>query len=270
MKSLSFLITFLFMYVLLNVNALNDNINTYESLGIDKLQKQEVEEKITTVSKLPVINISIKNNTELILSKDEYVDCVVDVFNVNDDLKIKEKSAKVKVRGNSTSYYGEVEKIINNYVPYKIKFSTKTNMIGLHNGEEFKNWVLLKSANNHNSTNLYNFFPLKIGQTIFGEDYYVSDAILVNLYINDELKGVYTLCEQNQIHEKKINISVPEKNYNGTDIGYYMEIDNYYLDDDNYYFCMNYENAIVKDIGGQEKQFREVCYVLKNDIYSQD
>jgi len=266
MKSL--LLIILCILTSFRVNALNDN--TYESLGIDSFQKQEIEENISAVSKLPVINISTKNNSELILSKEEYTDCVVDVFNVEDHQKIKEKSAKIKVRGNSTSYYGNSEKIINSYVPYKIKFTKKTNMLGLNNGEEFKNWVLLKSANNHNSTNLYNYFPLKIGHTIFGDKYYVSDATLVNLYINDELKGVYTLCEQNQIHEKRVNLSVPEKYYNGTDIGYYMEIDNYYLEGDNFYFCMDYENALVKDIRGQEKPFREVCYVLKNDIYSQE
>lgn len=268
MKSLSFLFSILSILIISLVNAA-ENINTYESLGIDALKKQEFIEKVTAESKLPVIIISTKGNSEKINSKQEYTECVVDVFNVDEKLKIKEKSAKVKLRGNSTAYYGIPAWLEGKIVPYKIKFTKKTNMLGLHNGEEFKNWVLLKPADDHFTSNLFNYYPLKIAKTIFGDNYYVSDAQLVNVYVNDELQGVYSLCEQNEINEKKLDISVPQKNYNGTDIGYYFEIDNYYLFEPNY-FCLDYEKATVKDIRGVEREFFEACYVPKSDVYNED
>jgi len=58
---------------------------------------------------------------------------------------MKENSAKIRIRGNSSAYYGDIEKILANPVPYKIKFDEKTSFLGLHEGEKFNNWVLIKS-----------------------------------------------------------------------------------------------------------------------------
>ena len=60
-------------------------------------------------------------------------------------MTINEASAGIKVRGNSSAYYGDVSQILANKVPYRIKFDKKTNMLGLNNGAECKSWVLLKS-----------------------------------------------------------------------------------------------------------------------------
>ncbi|KAG4086118.1 hypothetical protein H8356DRAFT_1087402 [Neocallimastix lanati (nom. inval.)] len=45
---------------------------------------------------------------------------------------MKENSAKIRIRGNSSAYYGDIEKILANPVPYKIKFDEKTSFLGLH------------------------------------------------------------------------------------------------------------------------------------------
>ena len=119
MKSLLFTI----LIILFIINIVSSH--SYESLNIDALQKQEIEKKIEDESVLPVINISTLNNTELILSRDQYTDCVVDVLNVEDEYKLKEKFARIKIRGNSSSYYGDVKKVKYNLVPYKIKFDKK-------------------------------------------------------------------------------------------------------------------------------------------------
>eukprot|EP00833_Pecoramyces_ruminatium_P009309 jgi/Orpsp1_1/1183341/evm.model.c7180000084776.1 len=240
-------------------------LNTYESLGINAIQKEAFIEKTAAESVMPAINISTKNNSEYITSSDSYIDCVVDVFNVEDNFKLKERSAEVKVRGNSSSYFGDPEKAKTELVPYRIKFTEKTNMIGLHQGEQFKNWVLLKQ----DWDVIRNDIALRMGRAIFGDHVYVSDSKIVSLYINDEYKGVYILCEQNQVHEKRVNVSIPEKNYNGTDIGYYIELDSYYDKEENT-FLLNYEGAVVKDIVGEERQFVSHGYTIKSDIYSID
>ncbi|ORX75976.1 hypothetical protein BCR32DRAFT_271578 [Anaeromyces robustus] len=242
------------------------NAVSYESLGIDASQKQLAEEKMLEESTLPIINISTRNNSELILSRENYTEAVIDVINVEDNYKIKEGSARVKLRGNSSSFNGDPEKMKGNLLPYKISFDKKTNMLGLHNGEKFKNWVLLKPVWNI----IANDIAFKIARIIFeNTEIYITDSTFINLYINDEYQNIYHLCEQNQAHEKKVNIMIPEKNYTGTDIGYYFEINNYF-DNEPQYFTLNYENATVTDINGETRQFYPAEYTMKSDIYSQE
>jgi len=243
------------------------NANSYESLGVDAAQKQIVEQKILQESSLPVIHITTRNNTELILSREEFTDCVVDVLNVDDNLKLKEQSATIKVRGNSTGFYGDVEQIKNNIVPYRIKFDEKINLLGLHQGEKFNNWVLLKTY-----IEVIRFdISFRMGRVIFGDEYYSSDVQFVKVYINDEFIGIYVLVEQNEIDEKKVNISIPELNYEGTDIGYYIELDNYFYENPpEQIFVLDYEKATVKDIRGEVREFVEAGYTVKSDLYNEE
>ncbi len=73
-----------------------------------------------------------------ILSKDEYVASVIDVFNCDAEYELS-AAAGVKVRGNSTADQSEDEK------PYRIKFEKKQGMLGLNGGQKLKRWVLLRS-----------------------------------------------------------------------------------------------------------------------------
>ncbi|MBO5448399.1 MAG: CotH kinase family protein [Ruminococcus sp.] len=249
------------------VNASAADINTYESLSVDAEAKKSFEEKIASQTKLPVINVTTNNNSELILSKEIYTECVVDVFNVDEDYELDEVSAGIRVRGNSSAYFGDVEQIKKNPVPYRIKFDSKTNMLGLNDGAQCKSWVLLKS----DWDLIRNDIALRMGRTIFGDTAYVSDSQLVHLYVNDQFKGIYVLCEQNQVNKHRVNVTEPEEGYQGTDIGYYLELDNYAdREPDNIYFTMDYEGATVTDIRGETRQFVPADYSVKNDVYSQE
>ncbi|KAG4086119.1 hypothetical protein H8356DRAFT_1060701 [Neocallimastix lanati (nom. inval.)] len=240
-------------------------LNTYESLNIDAAQKQQFKDEIIKDSLLPVINISTRNNTEHILSRETYTECVVDAFNVSPDLEMKENSAKIRIRGNSSAYYGDIEKILANPVPYKIKFDEKTSFLGLHEGEKFNNWVLIKS----NWDIIRIDIALKMGRTLLRDEAFCTDSQLVNLYVNDVFQGIYVLTEQYEVDEKRVNVSPVEKNYNGTDIGYFIEIDNCY-EREPHYFNITYEDATVTDINGVSRKFIEAQYTFKNDIYSQE
>jgi len=52
------------------------NAVTYESLEIDTSQKQLAEEEMIKELTLPIINISTRNNNELILSRESYTEAV--------------------------------------------------------------------------------------------------------------------------------------------------------------------------------------------------
>lgn len=241
--------------------------NTYESLGIDKDAHVKSVAEIMTSTKIPVISVSTAPGDKVV-SREEYTPCVVDVFNTDDSHKITEASAGIKVRGNSSAFYGDVAQILTNQVPYRIKFDSKTNLLGLNSGAECKSWVLLKA----DWDLIRNDIAFRFGRAIMeGDDNFCSDSQLVHVYLNDEFKGVYLLCEQCQVNPNRVNISEPEKDYTGTDIGYYLEIDNYAWDEpDGHFFEVDYEGATVADIEGTERQFVPAEYSVKSDIYSDE
>ena len=246
--------------------VINSEPATYESLSADKAEKESFKKKIRLESKIPVISVTTAPD-DMIASREKYTSCVVDVFNCDEKLEINEASAGIKVRGNSSAYYGDVSQILANKVPYRIKFDKKTNMLGLNNGAECRSWVLLKS----DWDLIRNDIAFRFGRTIMGDSNFCSDGQLVHLYVNEEFQGVYELCEQCQINPNRVDISEPEEGYTDTDIGYYLELDNYATsDEDNHYISMDYENATVTDINGETRQFVPAEYSIKNDLYSQN
>lgn len=246
--------------------VINSEPATYESLSADKAEKESFKKKIRSESKIPVISVTTAPD-DMIASREKYTSCVVDVFNCDEKLKINEASAGIKVRGNSSAYYGDVSQILANKVPYRIKFDKKTNMLGLNNGAECKSWVLLKS----DWDLIRNDIAFRFGRTIMGDSNFCSDGQLVHLYVNEEFQGVYELCEQCQINPNRVDISEPAEGYTDSDIGYYLELDNYATsDEDNHYISMDYENATVTDINGETRQFVPAEYSIKNDLYSQN
>lgn len=246
--------------------VINSKPATYESLSADKAEKESFKKKIRSESKIPVISVTTAPD-DMIASREKYTSCVVDVFNCDEKLEINEASAGIKVRGNSSAYYGDVSQILANKVPYRIKFDKKTNMLGLNNGAECKSWVLLKS----DWDLIRNDIAFRFGRTIMGDSNFCSDGQLVHLYVNEEFQGVYELCEQCQINPNRVDISEPAEGYTDTDIGYYLELDNYATsDEDNHYISMDYENATVTDINGETRQFVPAEYSIKNDLYSQN
>lgn len=246
--------------------VINSEPATYESLSADKAEKESFKKKVRSESKIPVISVTTAPD-DMIASRKKYTSCVVDVFNCDEKLEINEASAGIKVRGNSSAYYGDVSQILANKVPYRIKFDKKTNMLGLNNGAECKSWVLLKS----DWDLIRNDIAFRFGRTIMGDSNFCSDGQLVHLYVNEEFQGVYELCEQCQINPNRVDISEPAEGYTDTDIGYYLELDNYATsDEDNHYISMDYENATVTDINGETRQFVPAEYSIKNDLYSQN
>lgn len=246
--------------------VINSEPATYESLSADKAEKESFKKKVRSESKIPVISVTTAPD-DMIASREKYTSCVVDVFNCDEKLEINEASAGIKVRGNSSAYYGDVSQILANKVPYRIKFDKKTNMLGLNNGAECKSWVLLKS----DWDLIRNDIAFRFGRTIMGDSNFCSDGQLVHLYVNEEFQGVYELCEQCQINPNRVDISEPAEGYTDTDIGYYLELDNYATSDEyNHYISMDYENATVTDINGETRQFVPAEYSIKNDLYSQN
>lgn len=215
----------------------------------DELQR--LYSSISEEKTLPVINITTENE-EKILSKDEYVKSVIDVFNCGGKYTLSAEGG-VKVRGNSTAEQGDEK-------PYRIKFEKKHNMLGLHGGREYKSWVLLRSYWNLAP----DYMAFSLAEAIFDGKYYSSDCTYVNLYLNGEYAGMYLLCEQNQAADGRVDVYEPTAEETQTDIGYLVELDNY-ADEEHPYFKVGVNNAEFTDINGETRVIEDKDYSIKSD-----
>lgn len=198
-----------------------------------------------------------------------YKECSVSMNDADGSSIITSADAQVKVRGNWTTVYDKK--------PLRIKFSEKQN-VGISSGESFKNWLLL--AEYKDGSMLRNKASFNMAESILGSDgLYCTDSQLVEVVINGSYQGVYLLCDMQQTGSGRVDITEPEKNYTGTDIGYFMEFDGYYTqEDDLRSFDITYaDNAPLVPFDGSDNSKKKihptndesVGYTIKSDIYSQ-
>ena len=204
-----------------------------------------------------------------------YEDCTVTLTDA-DGTVCTEGEAQVKVRGNWTTSYTKK--------PLRIKFAEKQPMLGLNDGAECKNWVLL--ACYKDKSLLRDKTALQMSREILGADgLYAADASLVQVEVNGKDWGVYLLADYQQTNSHRIAITEPEKGYEGTDIGYLLEYDGYYEQEDPLErFTIDYaDNAPLIPFDGKGGSGREVHplntgagdrkentgFTINSDIYSQ-
>ena len=264
---LSTLVFFLFMPVLSSAEDTYLHVEENQTIDFDQVKQLyesdsgrvlAEQETIAAGKDFPCVYIYTQEGQK-ILSREEYVPCVINVFNCKEGDTLS-AAGGVRVRGNSTADQGSEK-------PYRIKFEKKQNMLGLHDGRKYKSWVLLRSY--WNLATDYTAFNL--AKTIFGGKYYSSDCAFVNLYINGEDRGIYVLCEQNQANDGRVGVHEPEAEEAGTDIGYLLEMDNYAsYEKEHSYFTLHHENIRFTDLRGMTRNFQKKEYSVKSDIYTNE
>ena len=192
-----------------------------------------------------------------------------------DGTNLFQSEAEVKVRGNWTTSYSKK--------PLRLKFTRNQSIPGLHDDIAFRNWVLL--AEYKDNSMLRNKTLFRIARSMFEPDgLYAADAELVEVEINGAYWGMYLLTEQQQAQKDRVSVTVPEKDYKGVDIGYFLEFDGYWTQEDTLHsFFVDYaDNAPLKpfdgtDTGsrtitplstGDNELMRDVGISIKSDIYS--
>lgn len=200
----------------------------------------------TTKAVMPVITISLTEgetgnvprmeNTYLTTARREdkgpYYGCTVTI-NEGEETTMQDVACQIKVRGNYTSNYSKK--------PYRLKFDKKQAMPGFDG--KFKNWVLLADVKDH--SNLRNLLSFYLGDTLFNTyGDYSSHYQPVELNFIDgtgqtRYWGTYLLCEQQEVKGGRVDITdvgdlpegVEDGNYNGTNIGYFVEYDGYFAEE---------------------------------------
>ncbi|GEM_PF-868053 len=208
---------------------------------------------------MPVLSISPIGTNEVVY-RDEYTDCTVTLTNCDSEYELKNISAGIRVRGNASSNYGDVDWIRKNKVHYRIKFGKKTSMLGLNDDAECKSWVLLRGDSVY-AKEIISFY---LYDELCNGRYYSSDYTFVSLYIADAYYGVYLLCEQNQINKYRVNIDEQKSGETYLMTGYFAELDQYAASED-YKFTMTYGGHSLTDMYGKTYTAPNVSMSLKND-----
>lgn len=160
---------------------------------------------------LPVIYIDIEDGKSVV-SQDEYLGCLVTVdYNGFEECEsfavIDSLPAGIKGRGYSSWMLPKK--------PYKLKFETKTSLFGL---TKAKKWVL--QANHIDRTLFRNTLAMRLG-AVLDNMVFIPHSYPVDLFVNGEYVGVYTLTEQIEVNKGRIE---GEEDSTEIDTDYLMEM----------------------------------------------
>ena len=164
---------------------------------------------------VPIMTIDTIDS-QPIVSKEEYLQCVITIFNIDGTTDLVEAGAQIKGRGNATWYYPKQ--------PYRIKFNSKQKVLGMNKN---KNWALL--ANYCDKTLLRSAIGFKTSQLI-GKEYTVDSRFVV-LMLNGEYLGLYQIAELIKEGSDRVNISddgfiIENSQYDDKENKFYSAVDN--------------------------------------------
>ena len=169
--------------------TVNGVIYDFETIDLDNInQDTKIVVNVDYATyELPIINIFAQDE---ITSKEDYVDMNFSLTNCYDELV--DVTGGIRLRGNSTMGYPKK--------PYRIKFDSKQSLFGL---EKAKSWVLL--AEYLDPSSLHNYTAMTLGNEADGLSF-TTTPNKVNVYLNNEFLGLYTLCEQVQENKGRMDI----------------------------------------------------------------
>lgn len=152
--------------------------------------QEDVKERakcLFTIDRIPRVDISTK----------KALDLTYQVWNKDITVSIDNKkigNAKIKTRGNTTYQAATIYGAYN----YKLKFDEDVNIFGFGSN---KKWVLL--PNFIDRSYFRQFYFSNLGQLIMG-DYFSPEMKYIELYINNQYKGLYLLSESIEEDENRL------------------------------------------------------------------
>ncbi|MGM9680890.1 MAG: CotH kinase family protein [Eubacteriales bacterium] len=199
---------------------------------------------------LPILYLTTKNGAA-ITSKEVYIEGTISVLNTEDQYLIDNLAMEIRGRGN----YTWSSQAPNGKVPYKIKLSEKQNLLGEGNGK-CKIWTLL--ADHCDQALLRNYTTLNFARSLSGIAWN-SAARSVEVYLNGEYRGVFLLCEQNQVNKYRVNIN-DDIEAEPDQRGYLIELSGYA--EDPYFVVSGTKYQIISDLSTNTDLFyRQYAYI---------
>lgn len=176
---------------------------------------------------IPRINISLNNvKLEEIDSGSKDLSYDGNILTIYDDAIIREfDNITIKGRGNGTW--------IQTKKPYQIKFDEKVDLFGMGKA---KKWYLLANAMDY--TNVRTEVAAYLEKML--EMKYIYDGNFIELYIDDEYRGLYYITHAVEIGKNSVDLRDP--------LGILVELDNLYGQFEEYYTTLNGDLITIKDI----------------------
>ncbi len=163
---------------------------------------------------LPIISITTETGRDP-TSKETYIGGTISISNCDDEYLLENYEMQIRGRGNYTWTSDKVQK-----KSWRIKLSAKQNLLGQGDGKA-KDWTLI--ANHCDQSLIRNYITLNFARKLEGISF-MSSATSVDVYVNGEYRGVYTLCEQNEVQKNRVNIT---ENAESVKTGYLIEMTGY-------------------------------------------
>ena len=180
------------------------------SSGVIVTRDEEGREKRFAISveregyNIPVVSIETDSGGE-IESKTQYMSATFSMTEGRGIPGQKETSIRIRGRGNSTWKWDKK--------PYKIHFDTPTSLLGLPEAEE---WALF--ANYADKSLMRNRLAQEMAKTLSFD--YCPSQVYVDLFVNGEYQGVYTLGEHLEAGEGRVEVGYQPKK---KDCGFFLE-----------------------------------------------
>lgn len=197
---------------------------------------------------LPIISITTETGRD-VTSKEVYINGTISITNCAEEYQLTDYAMEIRGRGNYTWTSSKVQK-----KSFRLKLSKKQNLLGQGDGKA-KSWTLI--ANHCDQSLIRNYITLNYARELEGIGF-MSSAISVDVYINGEYRGVYLLCEQNQVQEHRVSIT---ENPESVETGYLVEMTGYAEDPkfsmylESGYFHFEIKNDLSTDDNTYWKQY---------------
>jgi spore coat protein CotH len=177
-------------------------------------EEKDAMEELARKQNIPIVRIDTKGKP--ILDKKNYVDGTISISDPEGLYSdVYEFKADMGIRGRGNSTWSFPKK------PWKVKLDEKASLLGMPADKE---WALL--ANYADRTLIRNIVAMKLSE-ICGFSW-TPRMRSVEVYLNNQYQGVYTLCEHKKVSKDRVDIDVVGENDNSGDGitgGYYLEIE---------------------------------------------
>ncbi|MBQ7364678.1 MAG: CotH kinase family protein [Clostridia bacterium] len=210
---------------------------------------------------LPILDLRTDSGLD-ITDKYNYVPGKISVYNAPEGFNFEDLTMEIRGRGNYTWGSTFNQDPLYNKRPYRIKLSEKMNLLGQGNGKA-KSWVLI--ANHCDQSLLRNQTVMNFAKMLEGIVWEPS-ATSVDVFLNGEYIGVYTLTEQVQVNKNRINIS--EDVESSAEVAFLAHRSGYAFNeaDNNSFYYDNEPYEIVSDLSTVDVLKRQQMEYIRGRI----
>ena len=188
----------------LSVDTLNYTVYTKDSIDSDEFYRLNLLDKDTIISESTIPVMFIQTFPKVIID-DERISAKYKIY--NDEIKINSGKLSIEIRGSNSITFSKKS--------YGISLNKKQNILEMPSS---KDWVLYGPY--YDKSFLRNAVAYSVGNKL---DIKSPEFRFIQLYINDQEKGLYLLVQK--IKRSKSFVNVEKTNSTDVDGGYIFKID---------------------------------------------